>query len=114
MNPRNADNICHSWLDAGAPRYNCDVDAKETYSSGRALLPRKFTRPQTPGRLVEELASVGYVTPDEADLLRRLADLRNSLIHGNLLASPRSQDLAQFVAVLKSLIGRLPASQQSN
>jgi uncharacterized protein YutE (UPF0331/DUF86 family) len=75
----------------------------------RALLPGKFTRPQSPGRLVEELTSEGHVTPNEADVLRRLAVLRNRLIHGDLRASAEPVDLAQFVAVLKTLVGLLPA-----
>jgi REase_AHJR-like len=40
----------------------------------RAVVSGEFERPQTPGRLVQVLAQGGYLTPTEADELRRLAD----------------------------------------
>ena len=51
---------------------------------GRMLVPGQLERPQPPGRLLRVLAQGGYVTPDEADQLRRLANLRNELSHGGL------------------------------
>jgi len=51
---------------------------------GRAILPDKLQRPQPPGRLTEVLAAEGYITPTEADHLRRLAESRSHLIHGGL------------------------------
>lgn len=71
---------------------------------GRALLPERFPRPQTPGRLVEVLAGEGYVTPSEADRLRQLAKIRNQLIHGGLRAKVGSKDIKSFTAVLKTLL----------
>ena len=81
---------------------------------GRALLPAKFLRPQTPGRLVEVLASEGHVTPDEADVLRRLAEARNRLIHGNLGVRLEPKDLAQFVATIKTVIGLFEETASSS
>lgn len=74
---------------------------------GRALLPASFVRPQTPGRLVEVLANSGYVTPDEADLLRGLAGQRNRLIHGDLNVTVQSAEVASFSEILATLLGYL-------
>lgn len=70
---------------------------------GRGLLPDKIERPQTPARLVEVLATEGYVTPTEADHLRQLARLRNQLIHGGLGAKIASKDLKIFMSILRTL-----------
>jgi len=70
---------------------------------GRAILPDRLQRPQTPGRLVEVLAAEGQITPTEADHLRRLAESRNQLIHGGLETSVSEADLRRFVDVLKTL-----------
>jgi uncharacterized protein YutE (UPF0331/DUF86 family) len=69
----------------------------------RRLLPDKFQRPQTPGRLVEVLAAEGHLTPGEADLLRSLAKLRNAFIHGGLQVEVRGNDLTRFIAILETL-----------
>lgn len=74
---------------------------------GRALLPERFARPQTPGRLVEILAATGYVTPEEADLIRDLAQSRNRLIHGDLGVTISKDNLSAFSAVLRTLLGFL-------
>jgi uncharacterized protein YutE (UPF0331/DUF86 family) len=71
---------------------------------GRSLLPDKLARAQTPGRLVEVLAGEGYVTPSEADRLRRLAKVRNQLIHGGLRAKPNSKDVKSFTTTLQTLL----------
>jgi len=70
---------------------------------GRAILPDRLQRPQTPGRLVEVLAAEGQITPTEADHLRRLAESRNQLIHGGLETPVSEADLRRFVDVLKTL-----------
>ena len=70
---------------------------------GRRLMHEQFSRPQTPGRLVQVLASEGYVTPDEADFLRRSALLRNRLIHGDLSAHADSNVVETFLKILDSL-----------
>lgn len=74
---------------------------------GRALLPERFPRPQTPGRLVEVLAGEGYVTPSEADLLRQLGKVRNQVVHGGLRARITSKDIRSFAATLKTLVALL-------
>jgi uncharacterized protein YutE (UPF0331/DUF86 family) len=69
----------------------------------RALMPESFELPQTPRRLVEVISSEGYVTPDEADRLRFLAQLRNGFIHGNLDLPMDKEEVAFFIELLSRL-----------
>jgi uncharacterized protein YutE (UPF0331/DUF86 family) len=71
---------------------------------GRALLSDRLVRPQTPGRLVEVLASEGYVTPTEADRLRTVAATRNLIAHGGLQAKVSPKDVRSFLSVLNTLL----------
>jgi uncharacterized protein YutE (UPF0331/DUF86 family) len=71
---------------------------------GRALLPERFVKPQTPRRLVEVLASSGYVTPTEADHIRSLIDSRNKFIHGALSTSVKFDDIKEFIKILRSTL----------
>lgn len=70
---------------------------------GRKLMAKEFTRPQSPGRLIQVLAKEGHITPDEADLLRELADVRNRLIHGELSVLARRDQVEAFLKVLSGL-----------
>lgn len=79
---------------------------------GRALLPDQFRRPQTPARLVEVLASTGYVTPEEADTLRAAIAGRNEIVHGQLESKVDPKLIEGFVAVLKTLVQLLPAESK--
>jgi uncharacterized protein YutE (UPF0331/DUF86 family) len=75
---------------------------------GRALLPEQFRRPQTPARLVEVLGSEGYITPEEADTLRAVGAIRNSVVHGKLDSAVDQNILEDFAAILKTLVKLLP------
>ena len=79
---------------------------------GRAIAKGKLARAQSPGRLIEALASDGWVTPSEADTLRGLSDARNQLIHGRLDEDIQRADLSKFIEILTSLrsLMDLPAS----
>ena len=83
-------------------------------AQGRALLPDQFARPQTPGRLVEVLASNGHITPSEADRLRHLAETRNRLIHGSLQTEIAESDMKAFVEMLNTLLGLMSARPAPN
>ncbi|SRR6266568_3264897 len=74
---------------------------------GRALLPGQLGRPQAPARLIEVLASAGYLTPQEADTLRAAISLRNAAVHGGLDPIVDERLLDQFIAVLHTLAGFL-------
>src|SRR5262245_60529527 len=77
-------------------------------SIGRALLPDRFSRPQTPARLIEVLASEGYLAPDEADALRAFIPLRNAAVHGVLEPAIDEKQLESLVGVLRNLVEFLP------
>ena len=74
---------------------------------GRALLPGQLGRPQTPARLIEVLASAGYLTPQEADTLRAAISLRNAAVHGGLDPIVDERLLDQLIAALHTLAGFL-------
>lgn len=76
---------------------------------GRALLPNQFRRPQTPARLVEVLGAEGYITPEEADILRTASSVRNAVVHGHLNATVDEKTLDGLVAILQTLAGLLTA-----
>jgi len=73
-------------------------------AASRAVLPASLKRPQPPARLIETLASEGYVTPDEADMLRRLSRTRNEVAHGRLDLVPTWDDVAGLIAVTRSIL----------
>src|SRR5258708_28644392 len=88
------------------------VMASATFEAvGRALLPERFRRPQTPGRLVEVLGSEGYITPEEADTLRAASTIRNAVVHGQLDSAVDPKMLEGFVAILKTLVKLLPSGK---
>jgi hypothetical protein len=74
----------------------------------RALLPDQLKRPQTPAGLIEALASEGYVTPNEADHLRKMSNIRNEAAHGRPDIPVKRQDLDTLVSTVRSLIKLLP------
>lgn len=69
----------------------------------RTLVSGRFVKPQSPKRIVDQLVEEGFLTPDEADQLRKLADKRNRLIHGDLDVAVSRHELGLFVDVLKML-----------
>lgn len=71
---------------------------------GRVLVPGQFQRPQTPKRLVQVLASEGYLTPTEADNMRLLADKRNRLIHGELKTRISQSEVNRFADILSMMV----------
>jgi len=74
-------------------------------AAARALLPAGLSRPQPPARLIEVLASEGCITPDEADVLRRLSRMRNAVAHGELGVVPPAHDVEILISVARTLVG---------
>lgn len=70
----------------------------------RAVAPERFARPQTPGRILQVLASDGYLMPSEADFLRVLAEKRNKLIHGELNIRISDQEISDFLSILNEMM----------
>jgi hypothetical protein len=69
----------------------------------RTLVSGRFAKPQSPKRIVDQLAEEGFLTPDEADQLRKLADKRNRFIHGDLDVVVNLPELDFFIVTLKVL-----------
>lgn len=74
----------------------------------RAASTEQFSRPQTPGRLIQILATEGCLTPTEADQMRALADKRNKLIHGKLNIRVSERELQQSASVLEAMLQQVP------
>jgi uncharacterized protein YutE (UPF0331/DUF86 family) len=83
-------------------------------AAGRALVPNRLARPQTPLRLLEVLASEGYVTPDEADILRKIVPLRNRAAHGDFDIPVTKEHLDQLIQTVRSLLQMWPENQRSD
>jgi hypothetical protein len=83
---------------------------------GRRLEPEKTKRPQKPASIVELLAAAGFIVPSEAEQLRRAADWRNRLVHGDLeieLAERQILDLAVIVEGLIDVLEKNDARSNS-
>lgn len=73
----------------------------------RAVLTTQMERAQTTGRLIQVLATEGYLTPSEADSLRGLAEKRNKLSHGELQVRISSDELEDLIAILDVILLQL-------
>jgi hypothetical protein len=80
----------------------------------RYLLPTFFSKPQSPGRIIERLAFEGFITPSEADVLRKLAKIRNSFVHGDLEQAVVISDLETFIQILTILFDFEPDTRTEN
>jgi len=72
--------------------------------AARATMPDSFSRAQPAGRLAQMLAQEGYMTPTEADLVRRLAEKRNLFAHGNVDTAVTKEEVQRFEAIIQKLI----------
>ncbi|MCJ2133317.1 hypothetical protein MKK69_04435 [Methylobacterium sp. J-026] len=80
---------------------------------GRLLLPGAVSRPQPAGQLLERMALEGVVTPDEADRLRQLANLRNQIAHGALRVRVPREAVAELMAILRTVLAESEAPAAS-
>jgi uncharacterized protein YutE (UPF0331/DUF86 family) len=71
---------------------------------GRNLMASELERPQTPGRVIQYMAQNGIATPNEADRLRALVKLRNSLVHGELDARVTGEQTTEMLNILGAII----------
>lgn len=75
-------------------------------AAARLVVPESFSGPQAPKRLIELLASDGYITPDEAATLRRVAELRNQAAHGALDVEVTTADVDAVVRAVQTLLSQ--------
>jgi hypothetical protein len=80
-------------------------------AAGRALTTDQFQVAQTATRIVEVLASTGYLTPSEADRLRELAKKRNAFSHGELQTDISDADVQNLIDVLRAILTLLEERQ---
>jgi len=73
-------------------------------AAARSLIPLDLERPQAPARLLQTLASNGYVTPDEAAMLHRLGQIRNGVAHGRLDITPTRDQVEGLIDVTRTLL----------
>jgi uncharacterized protein YutE (UPF0331/DUF86 family) len=62
------------------------------------------TKPQTPGRVVEQLEMLGMLTDVEATRLRELVQIRNRIVHGAVTMRDLSSELDFMIPLLGKLI----------
>jgi uncharacterized protein YutE (UPF0331/DUF86 family) len=80
---------------------------------GRVLVPNLLARPQTPLRLLEVLASEGYLTPDEADAMREIVHLRNRVAHGDFRDAVTGAHLDRIMETIRTLVAMWPDQKAS-
>jgi uncharacterized protein YutE (UPF0331/DUF86 family) len=73
-------------------------------AAARSLAPNDLVHPQSPAKLLEIMASGGYITPDEADALQIMGKLRNEAAHGRMDITLSRNDLEQIIQVTRTLL----------
>lgn len=58
-------------------------------------------RPRTPGTVLQEFATLGYVDPELEMKLRELINLRNKIVHGHVNLEPSVEDVKIILLVLE-------------
>ncbi|GGJ54520.1 hypothetical protein CDQ92_18285 [Sphingopyxis bauzanensis] len=76
----------------------------------RARRPSVFSRPQSPGRIIERLAAEGVLTPTDAAFLREMAHARNAFIHGDLTQTVDLSQVERFLSTIECLLSAAPWS----
>ncbi|HTZ36504.1 MAG TPA: hypothetical protein VMB84_10800 [Stellaceae bacterium] len=94
--------------DAYPPGSSLIVGWSALEAIARSLMPDRLGRPQPPFKLVEILATEGFVTPSEAENLRKIAAIRNSVAHGKLDAQIEPQLIDKFLDTLRTLLLLMP------
>lgn len=79
----------------------------------RSRRPSVFSRPQSPGRIIERLAAEGVLTPTDASFLREMAYARNAFIHGDLTQNVDLSQVERFLSTIESLLSAAPWSTAS-
>jgi len=69
----------------------------------RRLDPDRFAKPRSAGHVVEVLASLGHLLPNEAEVLRSLAQRRNRLAHGQVNEPISHAEVMDFATILDNL-----------
>src|SRR5262249_30274006 len=58
----------------------------------------------TPGAVIQTLATNGYIEPDVEQRLRALIDVRNRVVHGDLMADPATADIELVLSAIEETL----------
>ncbi len=72
-------------------------------AASRRIFPEKLGGSQTPGRIVSILSEEGIITPSQATELRTFAQMRNTLVHGELNVAIRQDDVSLMLERVKQV-----------
>lgn len=70
----------------------------------RALDGKTDSRPRSPGTVVQTLAMHGHLDPDTDRQMRRLVDVRNRVVHGDLAAEPSTADIDLILSAVRQAL----------
>lgn len=73
-------------------------------AAARLIDPREFAKPQTPGRVVRELAERGVIDSQEQESLETLVDKRNRLVHGDIDLTVDQDEIRLMGAVVDRVL----------
>lgn len=76
-------------------------------AAARALAPNVYGRPQPTSRLIEGLAGEGYITPDEADIIRQVSRFRVQIAHGRLDLVPAREHVGGLIRITREMLSQL-------
>ena len=75
-------------------------------ATARVLAPNAYGRPQPTSRLIEGLAGEGYITPDEADIIRQVSQLRAQIAHGRLDLVPTRDQVDSLIRITREMLSQ--------
>jgi len=80
-------------------------------ATARLKVPDFYRKPQTPGRIIETLAAAGELTPTQAEDMRKLAEKRNKLVHGQLGVRVEKAEVERFCDIVAVLLEEPQAAE---
>lgn len=75
----------------------------------RALDAKSDGRLRSPGTVVQTLAMHGHLDPDTEQHLRRLVDVRNRVVHGDLVTEPSAADVDLVLSAVGQALSADPS-----
>ena len=77
----------------------------------RALEGRTTAGPLTAGTVVQTLGMNGYIGPDLERRVRELVELRNRVVHGDLVADPTTADVELILSAIEDTLNTRAAKR---
>lgn len=111
---RNSVNDVHVLMTQGHRRAAFIMAWSLLEAAFRSLDGEKTSRARMPATIVQTLAMNGYIKPDVERRLRALIDLRNRIVHGDLVVEPALEDIEVILAAVDKTLGRDASSIESS